>query len=218
MSGKTKKNAHLWDRHPDDWYVEERFATRELLKREQFPSVIYDPCCGRGHILAEANLAGYRPIGSDIVLRQWVGPMDAYWAGAFDFLTHAPVVTNMGDVGVIMNPPFRHGDAAQGIEGFVRKAMTLPHVQKIAAFVPARFLWGKDRAQQFHQTVPATSVYMITPRPSCPPGPVWEDAPEEVGGGADEFAWMVWERCETFDCWPTPDHESPRLYWMVGDR
>jgi SAM-dependent methyltransferase len=205
MTDKAPKNAHLWARHPDDWYVEERFAVAELFKRETFAGCVWDPCCGRGHIIAEAALFGYEVFGSDIADRARI--TDDPFVVA-DFLTSVPFA--LGE-SVVMNPPFRGGDADTGIEGFVRQAMRYRSVQKIAAFIPWRFLWGAERARDFWTYRPPSRVYMITPRPSCPPGPVLE-AGEEPGGGNDDFAWAVWER-DADDYWP----ETPtELRWIIG--
>lgn len=209
MSGKTPLNAHLWERHPDDWYVEERAATAELLRRESFRGCVWDPACGRGHILAEAQAAGYETFGSDIADRARVVETPFVVA---DFLTGAPFA--LGD-SVIMNPPFRGGDADTGIEGFVRQAMRYGSVAMIAAFIPARFLWGGKRARAFWTVRPPSRVYMITPRPSCPPGPVWESAPEDVGGGTEDFAWAVWERDDA-GYWPSEHHDPAQLFWITA--
>lgn len=210
MAGKTTKNAHLWERHPDDWYVEERFATAELLKVEDFDAEgIWDPYCGRGHVLAEALAVGYPVFGSDLRTRKLV---DGARAALFIEAPFESFLVSMAP-GVIMNPPYRAGT---GIEAAVRQARRYISVWKIAAFVPARFLWGKERALGFHQEQPASRVWLITPRPNAPPGPVWEEAPEEVGGGVEEFAWMVWERNAEWD-WPKPG-TYPELRQITGTR
>lgn len=206
MAGKTEKNAHLWERHPEDWYTEERFATAELFKRETFPGGVWDPACGRGHILAEAIAAGYEATGSDIADRARV--VDAPFVLG-DFMSFP---FPLGE-SVVFNPPYLDG---AGIEAFVRQAMRFRSVRKIAAFVPSKFLWGADRARGFHTDRPASRIYFITPRPSAPPGPVWEHAPEEVGGGSEDFAWCVWEYDEDNLCWPQGGFHDTAAYWIVG--
>lgn len=203
MAGKTQKNAHLWERVEHDWYVEEREPTAELFKREHFPGTIWDPCCGRGHVLVEAQLAGYPVIGSDLVDRRRVVDVP-FICGAFD---HHLVA--LGE-SVVFNPPYLGG---KGIEQFVRQAMRYRSVQKIAAFVPAKWLWGQTRAREMHTVLPPARVYMITPRPSAPPGPVWEHAPEEVGGGSEDFAWCIWERNRADGSWLIDPFTA--LYWIA---
>lgn len=204
---RKPKSAHLWARHPDDWYVEERFAVAELFKRESFPGVVWDPCCGRGHVLVEAVAAGYEVFGSDIADRTRI--VDAPFLQA-EF-TSFPFA--MGE-SVVMNPPFLDG---KGIEAFVRQTMRYWSVTKIAAFIPAKFLWGATRAREFWTWRPPARVYMITPRPSCPPGPVLE-AGEEPGGGQEDFAWAIWERCSEFNYWPGGEfvNEPTALHWITA--
>lgn len=206
MAGKTAKNAHLWERHPEDWYTEEREPSAQLFARESFPGCVWDPCCGRGHVLAEAERAGYETFGSDIADRFRV------CAAPFVAMPFETITCALGE-SVVFNPPYLAG---KGIEQFVRHAMRFQSVQKIAAFVPAKFLWGQTRAREFHTWRPPARVYMITPRPSAPPGPVWEEAPEEVGGGAEDFAWAIWERDAIWE-WPEGDGVPPDtvLRWLT---
>lgn len=205
MAGKTAKNAHLWERHPDDWYVEEVAPTTELLKVEAFLGAIWDPCCGRAHVLAAAQAAGYEVFGSDIKDRARV--VDVPFIVAPFAMFPCALAPN-----VIMNPPYLDGG---GIEQFVRQAMSYREVRKIAVFAPSKFLWGQNRALYFYRKCEPARVYMITPRPSAPPGPVWEQAPEEVGGGSEDFCWLIWERDEASGSWMGA--EATQLYWIVGE-
>ena len=38
------------DREKLDFYATDKRATHELLKREEFTSLVYEPACGEGHI------------------------------------------------------------------------------------------------------------------------------------------------------------------------
>ncbi|HEY8214778.1 MAG TPA: hypothetical protein VIG36_11680, partial [Methylocystis sp.] len=39
-------NAHLWVRHPHDWYVEESWVDHRFFEEEGFEGSICDPACG----------------------------------------------------------------------------------------------------------------------------------------------------------------------------
>jgi hypothetical protein len=189
MSGKTAKNAHLWERADHDWYVEEREPTAELFKREMFPpGGIWDPCCGRGHVLAEAVLAGHLAWGSDLIDRRRVVDCP-FIQGAFE---HFPVALAPS---VVFNPPYLEG---KGIEAFIRQAMRYRSVDKIAAFVPSKWLWGQKRARGMHTELPPSAGLHDHAAPLLRrPAPSGSRRPEEVGGGAEDFAWAVYDRCPT---------------------
>jgi len=156
----------------------------------------------------EALAAGLPAVGSD--LRDRTGAAD-WFVHRHNFLTSDadPVCAS-----VIMNPPYL--EKGQGSEPFIRKAMSFPSVQKIAAFVPSKFLWGGDRARDFWTKLPPARVYLITPRPSCPPGPVIE-AGISPGGGFEDFAWCVWDK-GSFATWEAASQcgQAPVLRWILG--
>ena len=69
VATKKKKDAHLWARDPDDWYVEPGWTSARLFEREQFPEPILDPACGMGRIVESAHAKGYAIEGTDLVDR-----------------------------------------------------------------------------------------------------------------------------------------------------
>jgi hypothetical protein len=172
---KKELNAHIWDRHPDDWYVEPFWCSRRLFEEEAFDGGIWDPACGLGRVLFSAEAAGYPVTGSDIICRS------GYCDALFDFHTcERPRARN-----IVSNPPFRDAEA------FVRHALTIAD-GKVVFLLPLSWLTGKARSH-FLQGSPLRRVHVLSPRPSMPPGPVIE-AGVKPGGGTKDFAWFVWER------------------------
>jgi hypothetical protein len=162
--------AHVWERDADDWYVEPEWCSRRLFEEEQFEGTIWDPACGCGTIPEAARRAGHTIHASDIADR---GYRDAY---LLDFLRsearHASIVTN---------PPFNV--AGQ----FVLHA--LGRAEKVAIIFPVARL----NAAHWIKGTPLRRVWLLTPRPSMPPGRVIA-AGEKPGGGKMDFCWLVWER------------------------
>jgi hypothetical protein len=137
---------------------------------------VLDPACGWGRILRAAKDAGYTPIGSDIVDRLQLGHV------AFsirDFLKRPPVrsVTS-----VVCNPPFDQ------VEEFCRRALEIATL-KVAMICPVRRL----PAAHWLERVPLVAVYLMTPRPSMPPGS-WIAAGNKPGGGTIDFVWLVFNK------------------------
>ena len=83
---------------------------------------------------------------------------------------------------VVTNPPFRLARA------FVERALTLGAV-KIAIIFPTARL----NAARWLKPLPLAKIYLLTPRPSMPPGEVIARG-EKPGGGKTDFCWLVFDR------------------------
>lgn len=183
MTGrKQRKDAHLWIRDPHDWYVEPVKSTEQLLTVENFPGWTHDPCCGQGNIVETMLATGYTVTGSDLIQR-----VAAPWhLGQADFLD--------GDDGLfgadncVFNPPYYRAIGAE--QACMRALEKAPG--KVAAFLEARFLFGANRARRFWREHPPNRLWLLTDRPSCPPG-VWLAAGNKAEGGEQSFFWAVWD-------------------------
>ena len=195
-SDRVVKKAHLWQRDDLDWYAEPMRVTEALLRRETFIGPVWDPACGGGNILRALISAGYQAIGTDVVDRG--APC---FAGVRDFLASdaEALAPNL-----IFNPPFFR---AVGAEAFIRRAL-LKAKGKVAAFVDIRFIAGSKRANGLFAETRPTRVYIITPRPSCPPGQYLADG-GVAGNGTSDWCWLVWDRS-------SPPSDT-RMLWMTAD-
>jgi hypothetical protein len=155
--------------------------------------VIWDPCCGWGRIPQAAVAAGYRAIGSDIVDRGAASKTGITFR-RIDFLCNPPVVRL--PFSIIGNPPFDR------LQEFVARALALG-ARKVA------FIWRIQRlaAARWLQGTPLARIYLLTPRPSMPPGSHIE-AGGYVGGDSHDYAWLVFERGH---------NGRPELHWLLRD-
>jgi hypothetical protein len=182
--------AHVWDQEVDSWYVEPIWTAIALFAAEKFDGGIWDPACGQGNILLAAVAAGNkRIVGSDIVQRG--GTSIRFWH-IQDFLTSDHLLSP----NIVTNPPFGRAILA---EKFIRHAISLKP-QKLAVFVDSRFLFGKARAAGLFSEFPPARIWLITPRPSCPPG-AYLAAGNKAGGGTADYCWVVWARHVLFRTW-----------------
>lgn len=179
---RKAKQAHVWARDGLDWYVEPAEATRALLRVERFIGRTLDPACGRGNIVRALRDAGYDAVGSDIKRRVAAGT--EWFVGEFDFLSIEGVTYH----NICMNPPFYK---AKGAEAFIRRALAMVP-GKVAAFVDLKFLAGSGRANGIYRELPPHRIWIVTPRPSCPPGEYLE-AGGKAGGGTADYCWLVWD-------------------------
>jgi len=178
----TPKAAHVWERDPNDWYVEGTRATVQLLAREAFPGWTHDPCCGQGNIVRTLIAAGLTATGSDLVQRV----AEPWHMGVADFLDGP-----MGCYGAdncVMNPPFYR---AVGAERAIRRALECVD-GKVAVFTGLRFLAGSGRSRGLYHDHPPSTIYQISPRPSCPPG-TYLLAGGKAEGDTQDYVWLVWD-------------------------
>lgn len=182
---KTSLNAHLWDRSDDEWYKEPSDCTTTLLGVERFTGQIWDPACGSGSVVTACRDAYLQAFGSDIVQR--VTPAPLWFVGKRDFLVDEPLPLKPN---IITNPPFFK---SKGTEAFIRRALSFEATRKLCIFTDVKFLAGSKRATGLFQEHPPSRVWILVPRPSCPPGTFLE-AGNRAGGGTADFCWIVWDR------------------------
>jgi hypothetical protein len=181
--------AHSWKRETHEHYVEPRWCSARLFEEEMFPGLIFDPCCGFGRIPDSAKAAGYSAIATDLVDRGYV---DMF--GTCDFMTAKRIIPQVHSI--VCNPPFDIAPA------FALRALETD-ARKIAMVFPTARL----NAAHWLQGTPLKRVWLMTPRPSMPPGHVIA-AGEKPGGGKVDFCWLIWER----------GHEGPpELLWLRRD-
>lgn len=185
VDGAIKKvDAHAWEREANEHYVEPEWCSERLFQEEDFTPSIWDPCCGFGRIPEAGKRAGLFVVGTDVVDRGYSGFIEQ-----IDFLeTDRSWAQN-----IVCNPPFNVAGR------FARKALDVG-AKKVAMIFPTARL---NAAHWLHGT-PLKRVWLMTPRPSMPPGHVIA-AGEKPQGGKMDFCWLVWER----------GHEGPaEIRWL----
>lgn len=175
VGAARKLDAHVWEREANEHYVEPEWCSARLFEEERFPGQVWDPCCGFGRIPDAARAAGYFVFASDIIDRGY----DAL-SECSDFLC---CNDHQASESIVCNPPFNI--AAK----FALHALSLGNTHKIAMVFPTARL----NAAHWFQGTPLRRVWLMTPRPSMPPGHVIA-AGGKPGGGKMDFCWLVWER------------------------
>jgi hypothetical protein len=173
-----ERNSHIFDKEQRGHYVEPAWVSRRLFEVERFYGEIYDPACGWGTILKAATDRGLDVIGSDIVDRRRHHLGKKFFKN--DFLKNQPAAGVAGSI--ICNPPFDH------VEEFCRSAVATG-APKVAMICLTRRL----NAAHWLQALPLKRIWLLTPRPSMPPG-AWITAGNKPGGGTQDFCWLVFAR------------------------
>lgn len=188
IEGAAKKlDAHVWEREENEHYVEPEWCSRRLLQEEEFVGLVDDPCCGFGTIPKAAISLGMGATGSDIVDRG---------SGLATFEVADFLLSEWSRDNIVCNPPFNIASR------FAERALSLAS-RKVAMVFPTARL---NAAHWLHST-PLQRVWMMTPRPSMPPGHVIA-AGGKPGGGKMDFCWLVWDRQHT---------GSAEIRWLKRD-
>ena len=179
--------AHVWRKEPNSFYVDPAWCSERLLTEEKFIGSLWDPSCGRGTIPEAGRRAGYQVVASDLVDR---GYRHLDWT--LDFL----LCERLRGDNILCNPP------AHCIEAFVRHALELN-----PAAVAMIWILRRLPAAHWLASTPLARIYLLTPRPSMPPGEVIARG-EKPGGGREDFCWLVWRRGHV---------GRPELRWLHRD-
>jgi hypothetical protein len=186
LVGATAKRSHIFKKEKHGHYVEPAWCSRRLFEVEKFKGPIYDPACGWGTILEESMIAGYAaPLASDIVDCRRVIEIRFYKR---DFLTWRGRIRGS----VVCNPPFDY------VREFCEHALELG-ASKVAMICLVRRL----NAARWLQDLPLRRIWLLTPRPSMPPGS-YLLAGKKAGGGTQDFCWLVFG----------PGTGAPTIGWL----
>jgi hypothetical protein len=189
MTPAVKKlDAHIWQRDAGEHYVEPAWCSGRLFEEEQFEGGIYDPACGFGTIVIEALKQGLLAYGRDLVQRGWDSTRTPH-----DFL--APSVESHQNI--VCNPPFNL--ASQFAAAALARAE-----RKVAMIFPTARL----NAAHWLRATPLERVWLMTPRPSMPPGSTIT-AGAKPGGGKVDFCCLTWQRGYV---------GAPEMRWLYRDK
>jgi hypothetical protein len=165
-------NAGIWAKEELGFYIEPRWCSERLFEVEQFPGGVWDPFCGIGRIPEAAQHAGHQTVATDIINRGYPA-----FNEAIDFF-HC---RNSRAANIVTNPAF-HLCGPELVEHALRLT-----VGKVAMI----WLLRRLNAARWIRNTPLARIYLLSPRPSMPPGLVLL-AGEKPGGGTQDFVWLIW--------------------------
>jgi hypothetical protein len=172
------RDSRIWPRAGDDWYVEPEWTSHRLFDVETFTGAVHDPACGMGRIVEAARAHRLEATGADLVDRGFGYPvadfLQSHWK------SRKQTVSTFDNI--VTNPPF---DVARA---FAEHAVALARRQAAILFPTARL-----NAARWLAGLPLIRVWLLTPRPSMPPGETILRG-ERAAGGKTDFAWLVFHR------------------------
>ena len=184
---RRPRAANIWPPEPDGFYIDPSWCSERLFASERFTGSVWDPAVGIGRIAEAARHAGYSTYATDIADRGY-----QHFDGCGDFLRCEQA---RGD-NIICNPPYHICRA------FLEHALKLAR-ERIAMIWLARRL----NAARWLADTPLVRIYLLTPRPSMPPGHIIL-AGAKPRGGTQDFCWLVFDHRHT---------GAPELRWLHRD-
>jgi hypothetical protein len=164
------RTSHIWPRSDSDWYTEPSWCSARLFEAEVFAGAIHDPAVGTGRVVEAALAHGFEATGADIVDRGFSFPVR-------DFALTTTPVDN-----IVTNPPFALA------QRFIEHGLALARRNVAVIFPTARL-----NAARWLADTPLQRIWLLTPRPSMPPGETILRG-EKAAGGKTDFCWLVFEQ------------------------
>lgn len=200
--------AHQYERDRDNFYTEPAWCSGRLFDVEAFEGEIVEPCAGTGNIMRSAQGAGLKVRAYDFRDRGIEGVTPGC-----NFFEQWPNGHWPAD-NIVSNPPYglipsikqRAAVGFDRIEDYFLHLSLKRTTRKVALFLPASWLHS-DKRGRWLETLPMSKIYMVGPRPSCPPGRLVM-AGMKAGGGKQDFSWFVFDH----------DHKGPiTAHWLRRD-
>jgi hypothetical protein len=188
----VKKNDETRNQH--DFYPTPPIATYVLCKYTNVPSVIVEPCAGRGNISVELQRNGKKVYSSDLYTHE---PTLCKIETGKDALT---LIKPNDAIGLITNPPYHKNIPHKLLE------KALLEYTYVALLVRITFLEGIKRHKLFSQYTPS-NLLIFSDRlnfSSKQLEPI--DLNEQIDGMIC-YCWIVFDR--------TAKHDNTKLNWIL---
>lgn len=158
------------DREKDDFYPTPGYVVEELLKRETFNGVIWEPACGEGDISEVLLKEGFEVRSSDLIDRNY-GIVEDFFE------------SNYKADNIITNPPYKY--ALEFVNESKKKSN-----YKIAMFLKTVFLESEKRKLMFEdKEFPLKKLYQFSKRVT-----LYKNGVKMKNSGMISYAWFIWEK------------------------
>lgn len=166
------------ERQNEDYYATDPIAIDKLIKVFKLPDVIYEPCCGEGHLSQRLKELGHKVYSSDLIDRGYGEVKD------FFEMVELPDDCNC----ILTNPPY-----AKALECVLHSLDLLKEDGLCLMFLKTTFLEGKKRYKELFSKTPPKYVFQFSERVLCAKNGDF-DYMREHGGSAVAYAFYVWQK------------------------
>lgn len=178
------------ERQVDDFYATDPIAIDKLITKFNLPEVIYEPCCGQGHLAKRLEELGHRVYATDLVDR-------GYGQGDVDFMQVKELPNDCKCI--LTNPPYKIA-----MEVILHALNILPPDGICAMFLKTTFLEGSKRYQHLFSVHPPKYLFQFSNRVLCAKNADFEGM-KAGGGSAVSYMWAIF----------TPENKNlPIVDWI----
>lgn len=168
------------ERQQDDYYATDPVAIDYLRKYIDLPNVVYECCCGEGHLSKRMEEFGHKVYSTDLVYR-------GYGIGDVDFLKLEKMPYDDCNC-ILTNPPYKYATEV------VLKALDLLKEGGLCImFLKTTFLESKKRYNKLFSKTPPKYMFQFVSRVMCAKNAKFEEM-KNGGGSAVSYAWFVFEK------------------------
>jgi len=168
------------ERQNEDYYATDPKAIDGLKKVFDIPNVVYECCCGQGHLSKRLEDFGHKVYSTDLVDR-------GYGVGGVDFLKLDKMPYDDCNC-ILTNPPYKFGS------DIVVKALDLlSDGGYCIMFLKTTFLESKKRYNELFSKYPPKYMFQFVNRVLCAKNGDFETM-IAGGGSAVAYAFFVWEK------------------------
>ena len=168
------------ERENMDFYATDPVAIDGLKKVFDIPHVIYEPCCGQGHLSKRLEELGHKVYSTDLIDR-------GYGNGNIDFLKLDKLPYEDCQC-ILTNPPYKLAS-----EVVLKSLDLLNDGGYCIMFLKTIFLEGKKRYDTIFSKNPPKYMFQFVKRVLCAKNAEF-DRMIAGGGSAVSYAWYVWEK------------------------
>lgn len=166
------------ERQNEDYYATDPIAIDKLLVKYNLPKVIYEPCCGEGHLAKRLIELGYEVIATDLIDR-------GFGKGEVDFLKVDKMPENCKCI--LTNPPYKIA-----LDIILHALKILPEDGECIMFLKTTFLEGKKRFQELFSKCPPVKIFQFSERVMCAKNGNFQEM-KDGGGSAVSYLFMIFK-------------------------
>ena len=167
------------DRETNDYYATDPIAIDGLKSVWDIPHTVWECACGQGHLSKRLIELGHNVYSSDLIDRE-------YGTGNLDFLQQNELPDNCKCI--LTNPPYN-----KATEFVLHSLNLLPEHGYCVMLLKTTFLEGKKRYNELFSKNPPKYIFQFVGRIICAKNGDFEKM-IKGGGGAQSYAWFVWEK------------------------
>lgn len=160
-----------------DYYATEPNAVDELLKKEKFNRLVWEPACGQCHLVERLEEFGFDVRASDLMVRPCQHEIER-----LDFMTYF----GKWEGDIITNPPFNIAE-----EFILHSLDCVNDGAKVAMFLRVLFVEGLGRYERLFKPFPPKKIYICSKRMNCAKNGDFETYSKN---NFSAYAWFVWQK------------------------